>query len=163
MATYGKRAAGKWLGCSLSPRGDERERVFFGKPRRARMLRRRNTVEHATIGSYNTVYVCGPAMHFSVRYLRHRGRVIPWKMVVNQPAKVGDLRIEDSRDEELHRYVRTAKLFPDKADEAVLYSGRLPELHDVRIICMSPQAFTLAGFERIDGAEYAQSWLVGSR
>jgi hypothetical protein len=25
---------------------------------------------------------------------------------------------------------------------------------------MSPQAFTLTGFERIDGADFAQSWLV---
>jgi len=25
---------------------------------------------------------------------------------------------------------------------------------------MSPQAFTLSGFERVDGADYAQSWLV---
>jgi len=27
-------------------------------------------------------------------------------------------------------------------------------------MAMSPQAFTLAGFERIAGVEYAQSWLV---
>jgi len=58
----------------------------------------------------------------------------------------------------LHRYVRTAKLFPD---EAVIYmAAGLPELHDVRLICMSQQAFNLAGFERIEGVEYAQSWLV---
>ena len=25
---------------------------------------------------------------------------------------------------------------------------------------MSPQAFTLAGFERVEGVDYAQSWLV---
>jgi hypothetical protein len=25
---------------------------------------------------------------------------------------------------------------------------------------MSPQAFTLTGFERVEEAEYAQSWLV---
>jgi hypothetical protein len=29
----------------------------------------------------------------------------------------------------------------------------------VRIVAMSPQAFTLAGFERIDSVDYAQSWL----
>jgi hypothetical protein len=28
------------------------------------------------------------------------------------------------------------------------------------IVGMSPQAFSLTGFERVDGAEYAQSWLV---
>jgi hypothetical protein len=47
-------------------------------------------------------------------------------------------------------------------DDAILYSAELPELRDVRTISMSPQAFTLAGFERVDGAEYAQWWLVQS-
>src|SRR5689334_8045420 len=96
-------------------------------------------------------------MRFAVRFLRHRGRVIPWRLVANQPVKVGDLRIEEWRDEELRRYVRAAKLF---ADDASRYSATLPELLDVRLISMSPQAFTLAGFERIEGTEYAQSWLV---
>ena len=99
-------------------------------------------------------------MRFAVRFLRQRGRVIPWRLVANQPAKIGDLRIEEWRDEELKRYVRAAKLF---ADDASRYSTTLPELLDVRLISMSPQAFTLAGFERIEGAEYAQSWLVSMR
>jgi hypothetical protein len=30
----------------------------------------------------------------------------------------------------------------------------------VRLIGMSPSAFSLSGFERVDGVEYAQSWLV---
>ena len=97
-------------------------------------------------------------MRLAIRFLRHRGRVIPWRLVANQPAKVGDLRIEESRDDELRRYVQSAKLFPD---DAVRYSAQLPELLDVRIVSMSQQAFTLAGFERIEGVEYAQSWLVG--
>jgi hypothetical protein len=96
-------------------------------------------------------------MRFAVRFLRHRGRIIPWRLVANQPAKVGDLRIEECRDEELHRYVRSAKLF---ADDTTRYSAALPELLDVRLISMSPQAFTLAGFERVEGTEYAQSWLA---
>jgi len=62
---------------------------------------------------------------------------------------VGDLRIEESRDTELRRYVRTAKLL---CEDAILYSAELPELRDVRVISGSPQAFTLAGFERVDGA-----------
>jgi hypothetical protein len=41
----------------------------------------------------------------------------------------------------------------------VLYRDR-PTLYDVHIVAMSPQAFTLAGFENVDGAQYAQSWLV---
>src|SRR5487761_2613638 len=99
-------------------------------------------------------------MRFAVRFLRHRGRVIPWRTIANQSAKVGDLRIEECRDEELRRYVRTAKLLP--GDSAGIYALRLPELLDVRIVGMSPQAFTLSGFERIEGIESAQSWLVAA-
>jgi len=35
-----------------------------------------------------------------------------------------------------------------------------PTLLDVRLIGMSPSAFSLSGFERVDGVEYAQSWLI---
>ena len=35
-----------------------------------------------------------------------------------------------------------------------------PTLMDVRLIGMSPTAFSLTGFERVEGVEYAQSWLV---
>jgi len=96
-------------------------------------------------------------MHFTVRFLRHRGRILAWRDVVNQEPRIGDLRIEECLDAELHRYVRMARLF--NADSAI-YSDRLPKLLDVRLMAMSPQAFTLAGFERIAGVEYAQSWLV---
>jgi len=98
-------------------------------------------------------------MRFVVRFLRHHGRILPWREVINRTPKYGDLRIEECRDEELRRYVRTARLF----DEGnVLPSKALPELLDVRIMAMSPQAFTLTGFERVEGVEYAQSWLVAS-
>ena len=99
-------------------------------------------------------------MRFAVRLLRHRGRVIPWRDVVNRAPRIGDLRIEEIRDDELRRYVRTARLFPD--DGMVLLGTAVPELHDVHVIGMSQQAFTLAGLERSDGIELAQSWLVSS-
>jgi len=96
-------------------------------------------------------------MRFVVRFLRHRGRILPWREVVNRPPLSGDLRIEECLDDELHRYVRTARLFDDVN---VRPSSSRPELLDVRIMAMSPKAFTLTGFERVDGTEYAQSWLV---
>ena len=37
----------------------------------------------------------------------------------------------------------------------------LPALYDPVLIAMSLQAFTLTGFERIEGTDYVQSWLVG--
>ena len=83
--------------------------------------------------------------------------MLPWREVVNQPPQLGDLRIEEARDAERRRYVRSAKLF---REDAIVFSTALPELHDVRIVSMSPQAFTLAGFERVEGCESAQSWLV---
>jgi len=98
-------------------------------------------------------------MHFAVRLLRHRGRPLPGRDVVNHPALLGDLRVEEIRDGELHRYIRTARLFRDME---ILHHDERPTLYDVHIVAMSPQAFTLAGFERVDGAEYAQSWLVTS-
>jgi hypothetical protein len=36
----------------------------------------------------------------------------------------------------------------------------LPTLFDPALLAMSPQAFSLTGFERIDGVDYAQSWLA---
>ena len=39
-----------------------------------------------------------------------------------------------------------------------VYRGdRLPPLYDVTLPAMSPQAFRLTGFERIEGTDYAQS------
>jgi hypothetical protein len=96
-------------------------------------------------------------MHFAVRLLRRRGRMLPWREVVNHPPLVGDLRIEEIRDGALHRYIRTARLFRDME---ILHRDDRPTLYDVHIVAMSPQAFTLAGFERVEEAEYAQSWLV---
>ena len=97
------------------------------------------------------------AMRFAVRFLRYRGRIVPYREVVNRPALVGELRIEECHDDELHRYVRTATLHYQSTST---YRADAPRLYDVRLMAMSPQAFTLAGLERIDGAEYAQSWLV---
>ena len=97
-------------------------------------------------------------MRFAIRLLRYRGRVIPWRDVVNRAPKTGDIRLEELRDDELRRYVRTARLFPD--DGGVVFGPGLPELRDVLVVGMSQQAFTLAGLERVDGIDYAQSWLV---
>ena len=95
-------------------------------------------------------------MRFAVRFLRYRGRIVPYREVVNRPTLVGELRIEECHDHELHRYVRTATLHHELAST---YRADMLRLYDVRLMAMSPQAFTLTGLERIDGAEYAQSWL----
>ena len=96
-------------------------------------------------------------MLFTIRLLRYRGRILPWREVINRPALSGDLRVEESFDEELRRYLRTARLVDETS---VLPIPGRPELRDARLVAMSPLAFTLAGFERIEGADYAQSWIV---
>lgn len=105
---------------------------------------------------YSTVHPYGIAVRFAIRRIRFKGRILPWREIDNRRPLVGDLRIEECRDDELHRYVRTAALH----DPMVIVKSEIPRLYDVRIVSMSPQAFTLTGFERIEGAEYAQSWLV---
>ena len=65
------------------------------------------------------------------------GRALPWREVVNRPALVGDLRIEELREDELHRCVRTATLW---GDMEILHRAERPTLYDVRIIAMTPQA-----------------------
>jgi hypothetical protein len=96
-------------------------------------------------------------MHFSVMRMRERGRPLPRRELVNREQTSGDLRIEQLFDQHLRRYVRVARLLdPLRPVEP----DRLPPLYDPALLAMSPLAFTLAGFERIGTADYAQSWLI---
>ena len=96
-------------------------------------------------------------MRFRVLRLRQRGRVLPRREWQAHAPHVGDLRIEQLYDEELLRHLRLARLV-DVGRTAG--PDALPALYDPVLVAMSPQAFTLMGFERIEGVEYAQSWLV---
>lgn len=96
-------------------------------------------------------------MLFHVLRMRYRGRPLPRRELSNREHARGDLRVEQIFDEELRRYVRMARLLdplrPVEPDQ-------LPPLYDPSLVGMSPLAFTLAGFERVDAVDYAQSWLV---
>jgi hypothetical protein len=96
-------------------------------------------------------------MRFRILRLRFLGRPLPQREWRNRMPVIGDLRVEQLYDEELLRHVRLARVV-----SLVRVTGpeELPALYDPVLIAMSPQAFTLAGFERIEGADYAQSWLV---
>ena len=97
------------------------------------------------------------AMRFQVVRLRYRGRPLPKREWCNRPPVVGDLRVEQLYDEELLRHVRIARLV---SLIRIVGPEQFPTLYDPVLIAMSPQAFTLAGFERVEGVDYAQSWLV---
>ena len=96
-------------------------------------------------------------MRFQVLCLRYHGRPIPKREWRNRPPVVGDLRVEQLYDEELLRHVRIARLV---SLVRVVGPEDFPTLYDPVLIAMSPLAFTLAGFERVEGVDYAQSWLV---
>jgi hypothetical protein len=70
---------------------------------------------------------------------------------------IGDLRVEYLTDALHLRPVQMARLL---SFTNIKKGDLLPPLYDVRLIAMSPAAFTLGGLERLDGAEYAQTWLV---
>jgi hypothetical protein len=96
-------------------------------------------------------------MRFRVLRLRHRGRPLPRREWQAREARVGDLRVEQLFDEELLRHLRLARLVDVQRTAG---PDALPALYDPVLVAMSPQAFTLMGFERVEGVEYAQSWLV---
>ena len=77
--------------------------------------------------------------------------------LANREPVIGDLRVEEVRDETLGRYVRIARVVDVRAPRD---PDLLPALLDPSLIAMSPLAFSLSGFERVDGRDYAQSWLV---
>ena len=77
--------------------------------------------------------------------------------MVNRPVLTGDLRVEQRYDDDLRRHLPNARLL----DPATPGHAKMPpSLYDVQLIGMSPSAFSLTGFERLEGVDYAQSWLV---
>ena len=98
-------------------------------------------------------------MRFEVVRLRYRGRLLPKREWCNRPPVVGDPRVEQLYDEELLRHVRSARLV---GLIHVVGPESFPTLYDPVLIAMSPQAFTLAGLERVEGVDHAQSWLVSA-
>jgi hypothetical protein len=105
----------------------------------------------------HTVTVLSRLMQFLVLRMRQCGRALPRRHLANGERVHGDLRIEQAFDEHLRRYVRMARLLDVYRPVA---PDRFPPLLDPTITAMSPLAFTLSGFERLDAVEYAQAWLV---
>ena len=98
-------------------------------------------------------------MRFAVLLLRHRGRPLARADVLARSPFVGDVRVEEFRDEILMRYVRTARVLVVERPRA---AEVLAELLEPSIVAMNASAFTLAGVERIGEQAFAQSWLVRS-
>lgn len=92
--------------------------------------------------------------------MRDRGVRFPTKELRNRESFVGELVIYESTDDQTGRSVRIAALHG--ANQTSL--DMLPPLRNVEITGAAPLAFTLAGFERIQGrrgaVDVAQEWCV---
>ncbi len=98
-------------------------------------------------------------MRFAVVPIFVRGRMLDRRALPNVMPVVGELRVEYLLDPTRHRYL----MFASIRVEGIGKPGELlPDLHGAQLIGMSPLAFSLAGFERVDGVEYAQSWIVSA-
>jgi hypothetical protein len=96
-------------------------------------------------------------MRVKVTPLRERGRNLNRDAVFKKPKYVGDLRVDEHRDPELGRPLVYARLM-DVASG--VETDVLPQLGDARLLWAAKGSMRLAGFERIEGADYAQTWSV---
>jgi len=83
-------------------------------------------------------------MRFRVFLLRHRGRRLAWREVVNGPRYVGDLVSEQVTLAE-ERF----SLLTLRCDDPVVPSP-IPALYQPTLLSFSPLALRLRGFERVE-------------
>ena len=96
-------------------------------------------------------------MKVKVRTLRHQGQNLNQEEVRKSPARVGVLRVAEERDPALHRAVLRARLLDITRDAE---RDILPGLSDARLVFAGNGKLTLIGTERIDRAEFGQTWSV---
>lgn len=96
-------------------------------------------------------------MKVKVRTLRHQGQSLNQEEVRKLPPRVGVLRVAEERDPALHRQVLRARLLDITRDTE---RDILPGLSDARLVHASDGRLTLIGTERVDRAEYGQTWWV---
>jgi hypothetical protein len=96
-------------------------------------------------------------MRVHVRPLRLRGRNLNRDELKDFPPYMGVLKVAETRDHELGRPVVRARLIdPVAGTEADV----LPELCDARLLWAEGTSMRLTGFERIEAADYMQTWTV---
>jgi hypothetical protein len=97
-------------------------------------------------------------MRVKVRPLRKAGRLL-WAGAAESkaPGYAGMLTIDEKRDPALGRTLARAKLTGISAGPD---TDLLPELLDVQLLWAREQKMRLAGFERIDDVDYAQTWAI---
>lgn len=96
-------------------------------------------------------------MRVRVRLLRQRGRLLHRAEHAELPGYVGDLSVAEFRDIELGRPVVRARL---RDIQSGVRRDILPELSDATLLWAEQNKLRLSGFERVDDADYAQTWSV---
>lgn len=96
-------------------------------------------------------------MRVRVRPLRARGRNLPRSHVYEAPAHVGELTVSEFRDHELARPVMRARLTDTTGGTE---ADVLPELSDAQLLWVRHNEIRLKGFERIEGMDVAQAWVI---
>ncbi|WP_082151353.1 hypothetical protein [Caenimonas sp. SL110] len=96
-------------------------------------------------------------MKVKVRTMRHEGRNLNRDDLKKLPPRVGELRVLEERDPALGRQVLRARLLDmTRGTEHDI----LPGLMDARLVWAADGKMTLIGTERLDRAEYGQTWSV---
>jgi hypothetical protein len=90
-----------------------------------------------------------------VRPLRRQGRNLPNKEQMALPPLVGVLAVNEQRDVELGRNTVRARLLDEKTGNDIL-----PELSSALLLWADKNRMRLTGLERVDRADYAQTWSI---
>jgi len=96
-------------------------------------------------------------MRVKVRQLRQRGRLLRGIERNDEPAFTGDLAVAEARDIELGRPVLRARLLDISSGTN---ADVLPYLNDARLLSADGNKLRITGLERIDEADYSQTWTV---
>lgn len=94
-------------------------------------------------------------MRVQVRPMRRQGRNMPNKEHMALPPIMGMLAVNEQRDIELGRNTVRARLIDDKTGNDVL-----PELSSALLLWADKNRMRLTGLERVDKADYAQTWSI---
>jgi hypothetical protein len=96
-------------------------------------------------------------MRVKVKLLQHKGRALKRPELLDVPPFEGVLKVNEARDYDLSRAVVRARLIQATSG---LQTDVLPELSDVRLVWAEDNKLRLTGFEEVDGAAYARTWVV---
>jgi hypothetical protein len=96
-------------------------------------------------------------MRVQVRTIRVRGELVANAALTLQAPLYGRLSIKERKDHRLGQVVRIAR--PTDLNEPGNID-LMPELRDVHLLAVDDDLLVLAGCERVDDKNFAQSWEV---